>query len=133
MKAGLMNFSRQRKKILETLRMNPVHPSAEYIHKILKEKDSKVGLATVYRNLNKLSETGEIKKIRGLEDSVHYDHNTHLHYHFYCTKCKKIFDLPTDIAPNLVQKAQMMTGFQIDTHEIVLHGLCRDCKIEKEK
>ena len=68
-----MNFSRQRRKILETLQNNVVHPSAEYIHQVLQKEHSKISLATVYRNLNKMAETGEIKKINGLEDSSHYD------------------------------------------------------------
>jgi len=125
-----MNFSRQRKRILETLRRKPVHPSAEYIYKTLKEENSGIGLATVYRNLNKMADEGIIKRIDGLENSVHYDHNTHIHYHFFCKKCRKIFDLPSDISPNLVQKAEMVSGFRIETHEIVFHGLCNHCKVD---
>ena len=127
-----MNFSCLRKKILETLQNNVVHPSAEYIYKKLEEENSGIGLATVYRNLNKMAKTGEIKKIDGLEDSSHYDHNTHLHYHFFCKKCRRIFDLPSDISPNLVKKAEMVSGFKIDTHEIVFHGECKDCRNKKE-
>ncbi len=126
-----MHFSRQRKKILETLKNNMVHPSAECIHKILKQENSEIGLATVYRNLNKLADDGTIKKIAGLEDAVHYDHNTDLHYHFFCKRCRKIFDLPSNIAPSLVKKAEMMTGFKIDTHEIVFHGTCIECREDK--
>ena len=109
-----------------------MHPSAEYIYKKLEEENSGIGLATVYRNLNKMAKTGEIKKIDGLEDSSHYDHNTHLHYHFFCKKCRRIFDLPSDISPNLVKKAEMVSGFKIDTHEIVFHGECKDCRNKKE-
>ncbi len=123
-----MHFSRQRNKILETLKNNVVHPSTEYIHKKLQEEGCNIGIATVYRNLNKLAENGTIKKISGLEESVHYDHNTHLHYHFFCNKCRKIYDLPSDISPDIVKKAEQMTGFKIDTHEIVFHGLCIDCR-----
>ena len=128
-----MNFSRQRRKILETLQNNVVHTSAEYIHQVLQKEHSKISLATVYRNLNKMAETGEIKKINGLEDSSHYDHNTHLHYHFFCKKCRKIFDLPSDISPNLVRKAEMVSGFKIDTHEIVFHGECKECRKDNKE
>ena len=127
-----MNFSKKKKKILETLQNNVVHPSAEYIYKKLEEENSGIGLATVYSNLHKMAKTGEIKKIDGLEDSSHYDHNTHLHYHFFCKKCRRIFDLPSDISPNLVKKAEMVSGFKIDTHEIVFHGECKDCRNKKE-
>ena len=55
-----MNYSKQREMILNTLKMNVVHPSAEYIHSVLKKEYPKMSLATVYRNLNQLV---DIKKI----------------------------------------------------------------------
>ncbi len=129
-----MNFSRQRRKILETLKNNVVHPSAEYIHKKLQDDKikPKIGLATVYRNLNQLSESGIIKRIHGLDNSVHYDHNTHVHYHFFCKKCRKIFDLPASISPDIVRRAEELSGFKIDTHEIVFHGECNECRMKGE-
>lgn len=99
-----MNYSKQREIILDTLKSNVVHPTAEYIYEILKKEDSKISLATLYRNLNQLAENGLIKKIDGLESSSHYDHNTHAHYHFICDNCKKVFDVSCDIAPDIVKK-----------------------------
>lgn len=123
-----MNYSKQREIILDTLRNNVVHPTAEYIYEILKEEDTKISLATLYRNLNQLADKGIIKKIDGLESSSHYDHNTHAHYHFICDKCKKVFDVSEDIAPHIVEKIEGETGFVVTSHDIAIHGLCKDCK-----
>ena len=76
-----MNYSRQREIILETLKKNVVHPTAEYLYGILQEKAPNISLATLYRNLNQLAENGIIKKIDGLEAPSHFDHNTHEHFH----------------------------------------------------
>lgn len=111
---------------------NTSHPSAEYIHDILKKADSNISLATVYRNLNKMAAAGQIRKIFGLEDKAHFDYNTSEHYHFICEKCGKVYDLPCDIAPDIVQNTKNKTGFQINSHEIVFHGICLDCK-KKER
>lgn len=127
-----MNYSRQREIILDTLKENVVHPTAEYLYDIIKEKDPKISLATLYRNLNKLSDKGIIKKIDGLEPSSHFDHNTHEHYHFMCDKCKRIFDVSVDVAPDVVKKTEEETGFLIKGYDIVLHGICKECQ-EKEK
>ncbi len=123
-----MNYSRQREVIHDTLKTNVVHPTAEYIHGILKKKDPNISLATVYRNLNQLAASGIIKKIDGLEPSVHYDHNTHEHYHFICDKCKKVFDVEASVAPNVKIETQKQTGFLIVGHEITFHGLCAECR-----
>ena len=77
-----MKYSRQREIILDKLKANAVHPTAEYLYSILKKENSTISLATLYRNLNQLEEHGIIKRIDGLETSSHYDHNTHTHYHF---------------------------------------------------
>jgi len=122
-----MNFSKQRKQILETLQENVVHPTAEYLYDILKEKNPKISLATLYRNLNQLANAGMIKKIDGLEPSAHFDHNTHPHYHFICDNCHKVFDINANIAPDIISKTENETGFYIKEHDIVFHGLCREC------
>ena len=106
-----MNYSRQRDIILQTLKANVVHPTAEYLYAVLKEKEPNISLATLYRNLNQLSDNGIIKKIDGLEVPSHYDHNTHEHYHFMCDECKRVFDVSCDVAPDIVQKAEDETGF----------------------
>ena len=122
-----MNYSKQGEQIYETLLNNVVHPSAEYIYDILRQANSNISLATVYRNLNKMAQIGRIKKINGLEDRAHFDHNTFEHYHFICRKCGRIYDIPCDIAPDIIKKAQEETGFKIASHDIVFNGICREC------
>lgn len=125
-----MNYSRQREIILDTLTRNAVHPTAERLHQIIKceNPDSNLGIATVYRNLKKLAELGIIKKIEGLEESEHFDHNTHTHYHFLCTKCNRVFDIDADIAPDVLEKVEEQTGFKVSHYDIVMQGICKDCK-----
>ncbi|CDE60060.1 putative uncharacterized protein [Fusobacterium sp. CAG:439] len=127
-----MNYSRQREIILETLKSNVVHPTAEYLYAILKAKAPNISLATLYRNLNQLADNGVIKKIDGLEAPSHYDHNTHEHYHFICDECKRVFDVSSDVAPNIVQKTEEELGFIVKKHDIIFNGICRDC-LEKIK
>lgn len=123
-----MNYSKQREIILDTLSKNAIHPTAEALLEFLKRDDSNVGLTTLYRNLNQLAEAGLIKKIDGLEPSAHFDHNTFEHYHFICEKCKKVYDIPSSVAPDLVKNTTEATGFDITSHDIVFHGICSKCK-----
>ena len=97
-----MNYSRQREVILDTLKSNVVHPTAEYLYAVLKEKEPNISLATLYRNLNQLADNGVIKKIDGLETSSHFDHNIHEHYHMICDKCRRVLDVSSEVAPDIV-------------------------------
>ncbi|CDE91816.1 TPA: transcriptional repressor [Candidatus Gastranaerophilales bacterium HUM_6] len=123
-----MNYSKQREIILDTLSKNAIHPTAEALLEFLKRNDSNVGMTTLYRNLNQLADAGLIKKIDGLEPSAHFDHNTFEHYHFICEKCKKVYDIPSSVAPDLVKNTTEATGFDITSHDIVFHGICSECK-----
>lgn len=125
-----MNYSRQREIILDTLKRNTIHPTAEKLLEIIKEEqpDSNIGIATVYRNLNKMANSGTIKRIDGLEDAEHFDHNTYTHYHFMCEKCHRIFDIDSEIAPNIIRNTQKTTGFIVNNYDILLHGICKDCQ-----
>lgn len=128
-----MNYSRQREIILATLKENVVHPTAEFLYEVLKEKEPSISKATLYRNLNQLAEKGIIKKIDGLEVSSHFDHNTHEHYHFICDKCGKVFDVPFEIAPDVVSKTEQKTGFTVKGYDIAIHGICNECKSAQHK
>lgn len=123
-----MRYSKQRELIVSTLRENVVHPTADYIYSLVRAKCPQISLATVYRNLNQLAESGDIVKIQGLDGSVHYDWNTHKHYHFICTKCKKVYDIDYDIAPELAQKVSEKTGLVVEEYDTSFKGICHHCK-----
>jgi len=119
--------SKLRNVVLQALKENVIHPTADELYKIISHTNSTIGAATVYRNLHSLAEDGTIKKIDGLDNSAHFDHNTHNHYHFICNKCKRIFDISEDVAPNVDKNAEKETGFSITGHDISFHGICSDC------
>ncbi len=105
-----------------------VHPTADFLYEKIKEDLPSISLGTVYRNLNQLAEHGIITRIHGVGDSVHFDHNTHKHYHFVCTKCDKITDLPSNIATDLHAKVKQYTGLDVEDSDITCRGICDECQ-----
>ena len=88
----MKNFSRQRQTVWETLVAHPVHPTAEEVHALVKERMPGIGIATVYRNLNALAAAGMILRLDG-EETERYDGNVDSHAHLYCEKCKRIYQV----------------------------------------
>ena len=123
-----MKYSKQREHILKTLRENVIHPTADEIYALARKGMPSLSLATVYRNLNQLAENGIIRRIDGLDGSVHFDHNLCKHYHFICTKCNKVYDVAYDIAPDLADKVLAETGLFVESFDISLKGNCTNCK-----
>lgn len=123
-----MKYSKQRELILKVLSENVVHPTADFVYEIIKKEMPNISLATVYRNLNQLAANGMIKKAEGLDGSVHFDYNTHPHYHFICNRCNKIYDIPYDIAPALGEKVFAQTGMSVENYDLCFKGICSDCQ-----
>ncbi|MCR4694764.1 MAG: transcriptional repressor [Pseudobutyrivibrio sp.] len=128
-----MNYSRQRESIKQYLMSTKEHPTAEIIYQHVKEDYPKISLATVYRNLTLLVDSGEALKISTGDGTDHYDGNTTEHGHYYCKCCHKLIDL--DIAPTTGQilAASSEVLGTIETASLMFTGVCKDCIINEEK
>ena len=123
-----LKYSRQRESIKASLMNRHDHPTADALYASIREEFPNISLGTVYRNLNQLAENGIIRRIDGLDGSVHFDHNLCKHYHFICTKCNKVYDVAYDIAPDLADKVLAETGLFVESFDISLKGICPNCK-----
>lgn len=120
----------QRRIILEVMKDNYSHPTADEIYEQARKIDAHISRGTVYRNLGVLSESGEILKICVPNGSDHYDCNLHEHYHFCCAKCGKMYDVPgsINVETKMVSEVMAKDGFVVNAHNLIFTGLCPDCK-----
>lgn len=116
----------QRKAILEELRKNKRHPSAEDLYLFLKKKFPRIGIATIYRNLRMMTKEGLVKEIKLQGGLLRYDGDIQNHMHFLCKKCEKIYDLPLKYTKHLIKDSSLKKFF-IESVDINLTGLCWDC------
>lgn len=127
-----MRYSQQRENIKKGLEKFCVHPTADQLYLELKPQNANLSLATVYRNLNQLAQSGEIKKIEGLSGHVHYDHNNSEHYHMICINCGKVEDLFFE-PEKLKQVLDKQNKFEIISYDIIVKGLCDNCRGKGQK
>jgi len=85
-----------------------------------------VGIATVYRTVKRFSEEGWLVAIELPGESPRYElaGKSH-HHHFRCQSCGGVFELPPC---GVTLERLLPEGFDLEQHEIVLYGRCRDCK-----
>ena len=125
-----MRYSRQREMVLDAVMDNKEHPTADQIYKIVRKRDSKISLGTVYRNLNQLSEAGDLLRIPISDGKDRFDYNQRSHYHLQCTKCGSFTDLPQGVnnsIDTLLAGIKKQTGMNVNPERIQLEGLCRTC------
>ena len=119
----------QRKIILDLMKDNLSHPTAEEIYEAARSIDGHISRGTVYRNLGFLSDTGEILKIRVHNGSDHYDCSLHQHHQFCCDGCSRLFDVPDSVKVKASKISGLLSreGFTLNSHNLIFTGLCPDC------
>lgn len=123
--------SKQRDLILNYMKNLHGHVTAEQIFQDLNNDDTKISLATVYRNLNILCDMNEIKRIAHPIDGYQYDKTCKPHYHLHCIKCDRILDLDIPYKEEYNQEMSELCGLPITTHDMMVEGICKDCLDKK--
>jgi Fur family ferric uptake transcriptional regulator len=126
-KKSNLRMTRQRKVILEELRKVNTHPSADELYEIVRKRLPRISLGTVYRNLEILSESGNIRKIEPGCSLKRFDGNPSEHCHIRCVSCGRVVDAP--MTPDLEIDLEQVnsTDFKIIGHKLEFLGLCPQC------
>lgn len=119
-------MTKQRKVILEELRKIHSHPTADELYEMVRTRMPRISLGTVYRNLDFLTESGEILKIDAAGSIRRFDGDTRPHQHVRCRVCGRIGDvIPPLPAPEV--NAIRVDGFQVLSSRIEYEGICDRC------
>lgn len=123
-----IKYSRQREAIKEFLAHTNEHPTADTVYTNIREIFPNVSLGTVYRNLNFLSEQGEILKISCGDGCDRFDGNPKPHNHFICMECGNVTDLIMDSIDHIDVMAGANFEGEINGHVTYFYGKCGSCK-----
>lgn len=119
--------TKQREAIGEALEQAGRPLSQAEIVRAVEAAGGAASLATVYRTLKLLVETGEAVAVSIPGEPDRYEHRTcaeRHHHHFQCDACGKVFDL--DGCVDGLSKL-LPGGFTLRDHEIFLYGRCEAC------
>lgn len=128
-----MRITKQRKVILEQLKKHKDHPGADIIYSEVRELMPHISLGTVYRNLEKLAESGTILKIESGTGHNRFDPDSSPHPHFRCLKCGKVEDIPFEINISVPAESEEWMSERIIKKVILEYsGYCPDCSSRKD-
>ncbi len=122
-----LKYSRQRESIKDCLAGRTDHPTADMVYTCIRRQFPQISLGTVYRNLNLLSELGEIQKLTCGDGKDRFDWNTSPHYHFVCRNCGAVLDVALEPFGELLIKAQEVFEGQVESHTVFFYGCCQKC------
>lgn len=119
-------MTKQRSVILEALRSVKTHPTADEIYGLVRKKLPRISLGTVYRNLDVLTSTGEIRILERAGSQKRFDGDLTPHQHVRCETCGTVGDIFPPVNIPRVPQANA-AGFYLKQAEIEFIGLCPNC------
>lgn len=115
--------------ILEILEKHGGHLTSSELLKLVEERDTTIGRASVFRTLDLMIKLGIIWTTVQGGSTVHYmlmpgGH----HHHIICTNCHKLIEFEDCRLEPLIRAMQDKYGVRVDGHLLELYGLCSDCR-----
>ncbi|MFB9761982.1 MULTISPECIES: ferric iron uptake transcriptional regulator [Bacillaceae] len=108
------------------------HLSAEDVYLLVKEKSPEIGLATVYRTLELLTELKIVDKINFGDGVSRYDLRqegaTRFHHHLICTECGAVEEIQEDLLGEVEKQVEKAWNFKVKDHRLSFYGMCHACQ-----
>ena len=102
------------------------HPTAETVYILAKRHLPSIALGTVYRNLTKMAEAGEVTKIPVPDGADRFDKDISDHMHILCVKCGKIYDIEEKDVK--VEIKSVPEGVRLIRFDVMAKCICAECK-----
>ncbi|MGN6392387.1 MAG: Fur family transcriptional regulator [Gemmatimonadales bacterium] len=122
--------TRQRDLVAQAIFLSDDHPSVDAIRRVLRERGEHVGVATVYRTLDVLVESGLVRAHDFGEGFRRYEpmpSQTH-HEHLICERCGRVVEFQHERLERMLPVLADEHGFQHQRHRVEIYGVCRECR-----
>ena len=118
------DMTKQRAAVLEVIRSDMAHHTAEEIFELAKKILPTISRATVYNNLKALERDQLIRKISGDGLADRYDSSFIPHGHLLCKVCGRVWDFTIDGFDDTVKS---IIGSEFDSYELKVRLVCEEC------
>ena len=129
-----LKITPKRLVLLAILMNESLYLSPEEIWTKMKKQFETIGLPTVYRNLEELSERDVISKVAHPNRQLYYYFctNSSHHHHFVCLSCRKVEDINFCALNELQKEVKMRLNGKVISHILQVNGYCSNCLNKKE-
>lgn len=120
--------TRQRTAVMAALDSVDGFRSAQEIHALLEERGDKVGLATVYRTLQRLADSGDVDQLRTGDEVTYRRCSDSHHHHLVCRECGATVEVDGPAVERWTRAVAAEHGFADVSHTLELVGTCASCR-----
>jgi Fur family ferric uptake transcriptional regulator len=120
----------QRRVIIGVIISSHEHLTPAALHERVLREDPSLGLVTIYRTIEILTELGFICEMHtgGSCRSYLMRRPSEHHHHLICSDCGKVIDFTACDLEKLERRLAQENSFKISSHLLEFLGQCRQCK-----
>lgn len=118
-------MTKQRELILSILTHSDRHLTADEIFFLAKLQMPSIAMATVYNNLNAMTDAGIISRVHVDGSADYFDRVVDEHDHIQCVRCGKLSNVTIPGLKDLLSKA---VRTELSGYDLTLHCLCPECR-----
>jgi Fur family ferric uptake transcriptional regulator len=125
-----LRSTEQRRVIVDTFVNAQSHLTIDELLALVKQRDGRIGYATVYRTLKMLVESGLVHELHFGDGFARYELAAGMahHDHLICTHCGSIVEFEEPAIETLQERIAARYDFTVSAHRHELYGLCRKCR-----
>ncbi len=130
-----LKMTRTRQLVFREILSAPgIHPNADKIRRRLRAKKKEVGLATIYRTLNLLVQSGLVTTLDLGESHSHYEPegSETAHGHLICLACGRVQEFAQTGIQEAIQRIGQEEGYRLDKFSLQVFGFCRECDAKRK-
>jgi Fur family ferric uptake transcriptional regulator len=119
-----------RTAVVETLAGHSCAVTALELEEELRQRDVRVGRASVYRALEVLEELSLVQRFEAARGTASYeriDPSGHHHHHAICRRCGRMEPFEDRDLEQAIGQVAKEVPFEVAEHDVVLRGLCDRC------
>jgi len=120
----------QRRAVLKVLSSSQEHLTSADIYEKVQPECPGIGLVTIYRFLQILTELGLICEVHSGESCRRYIIRRQVvhHHHLICSNCGAVVDFTDCDLSELEERLSRDTGFEMGGHLLEFYGCCQRCQ-----
>jgi len=122
-------ITNQRMLVLDILTNADRHLDASEIYARARLREPRLSLATVYRTLNALRESGLVRQVHLADQRLYFEVDRQdRHAHLVCSTCGRVWEVDSEALSRAARDAGRGIGFQVTAARVEVIGLCDDCR-----
>jgi Fur family transcriptional regulator, ferric uptake regulator len=121
-------YTGQQRELVRYIFSQHNHFDADQLIDAVKRENFQASRATVYRTLNKLVDSGMLRRLEiGTRTFYEHDYGYPQHQHLVCQQCNQMIEFQNAAIDNIVDDICRRNNFRGTGTSLVVRGMCEKC------